>query len=259
MRIAQVSDLHVRAPGNSKAREFDAYLTECITRVNAAAPDAVFATGDLTDGGTEEEYRRLRELMNSIAAPWYVMPGNHDDPRTLRHVFDDRPYLFQTSTHLSYALDRGKWLLLLLDSTKDGRAGGYLDAARLEWLASQLEARPGVPTVLMLHHPPFAAGVWPMDWLGFVNVRELERIVAAHEQIRRIVSGHVHCARTASWGGTFACTSPSTRSQRLLIGAGWRPPIPHFEPAGFLMHELDDNGGAVTYVHRISGAVQRLG
>jgi len=259
MRIAQISDLHLRGPGNSNAREFDAYLIDCIAHVNAAAPDIVIATGDLTDSGTDEEYRRLRELMNTVAVPWYVLPGNHDDPEALRRVFDDRPYLFQTATHLSYALDAGKWLLLLLDSTKDGRPGGYLDLARLEWLASQLDARPGVPTVLALHHPPFAAGVWPMDWLGFVNVRELERVVASHRQIRRIVSGHVHCARTASWGGTFACTSPSTRSQRLLIGVGWRPPVPHFERAGFLMHELDDTGAAVTYVHRISGAVQRLG
>ena len=219
----------------------------------------MIATGDLGDSGTAEEYRRLRELLNSLTTPYYVMPGNHDDPEALRSVFGDRPYLFETRTHVSYAVDAVNWLLLMLDSTKDRRPGGYVDADRLEWLTSQLNAHPGIPTVLALHHPPFAAGVWPMDWFGFVSVRELERVVAGHPHIRRIVSGHIHCARTASWGGTFACTSPSTRSQRLLVGAGRLPPLPHLERAGYLLHELGDAGDAVTYVQRLSGGLERLG
>jgi 3',5'-cyclic-AMP phosphodiesterase len=251
LRIAQISDLHVRRAGSKKVREFDAALAECVARVNALAPDVVIATGDLTNRGSEEEYRRLREMLNALDRPYYLMPGNHDDPAALRTVFNDRTYLFENDSHASYAVDFENWVLLMLDSTKDGRAGGYVDGARLAWLESQLKKRANAPTLLALHHPPFAAGVWPMDWLGFTNLRELEQVVRSHSQIRRIVSGHVHCFREASWGGTSACTSPSTRSQRLLVGLGWRFPKLHFEQSGFLLHSLYDNGEIVTQVQRI--------
>lgn len=256
MRVAQISDLHVRCGSAQDAREFDVRLTECISRVNAVAPDVVIATGDLTQTGSEEEYRRLRELMSALAAPYYVTPGNHDDPTALRHVYADHAYLFQSNAHLSYAITVGELFLTVLDSTKRGRPGGYVDEARLAWLDSQLKHTRGT-AFMALHHPPFAAGVWPLDWLGFAKVRELESVVRAHPHVRRVISGHVHCARTASWAGTLACTSPSTSPQRLLVGDGWHLPKLHFEHPGFLVHTLD-NGEIVTRVHRVDGAVETL-
>lgn len=258
LRIAQISDLHVRRRLFPKAQTFDAYLTECISRVNATAPDFVIATGDLAHTGSDEEYRRLRELMSALSCPYYVMPGNHDDPRALRRIFSDRAYLFETDNHVSYTVDAGDHLILMLDSTKSGRPGGYLDSRRLEWLSSQLRKRSNVPVLLALHHPPFAAGVWPMDWLGFINLSELEKLVRTNPQIRRIVSGHVHCARTATWGGTVAYTSPSIIPQRLLVGIGWNLPKMHFEHPGFLLHTLDGGSDIVTQVHRVSGTIENL-
>lgn len=257
VRIAQISDLHVRRASAKEARQFDAWLTQCIASVNAAAPDLVIVTGDLTESGDEQEYQRLRELMGALAAPYFLLPGNHDDPQALRDAFPDRPYLFENEAHVSYAVDMDGVRFIALDSTKRGRAGGYLDIDRLAWLQLQLGVEPPLPVLLALHHPPFAAGVWPMDWLGFTNVRELEAMVRANPHVRRVVSGHVHCARASTWAGTFACTSPSIRPQRLLIGVGWQPPSLHFERAGFLMHAMD-GGDMRTTVHRIDGSVETL-
>lgn len=224
--------------------------------MNALAPDTVIVTGDLTESGDEAEYRRLRELLEALDASYYVMPGNHDDVQALRRVFHDRPYLFESQPHVSYAVDAQRLRIVALDSTKRGRAGGYIDAARLEWLRAQLRIGAPAPVLLALHHPPFAAGVWPMDWLGFVNVRELETIVRANPRVRRIVSGHVHCARASRWAGTLACTSPSIRPQRLVVGVGWQPPSLHFERPGFLVHELNGSGDLQTSVHRLDGSVE---
>lgn len=257
VRIGQISDLHVRRASAKDARQFDEWLTQCIASVNAAGPDVVIVTGDLTDSGDDREYRRLRELMSALAAPHFLMPGNHDDPQALRRAFSDRTYLFENETHVSYAVAIDGVRIIALDSTKPGRPGGYLDVDRLAWLQMQLSIEPPVPVLLALHHPPFAAGVWPMDWLGFTNVRELEAMIRANPRVRRIVSGHVHCARACAWAGTFACTSPSTRPQRLVIGVGWQPPSLHFERAGFLVHTVD--GGAMrTTVHRIDGTRETL-
>jgi 3',5'-cyclic AMP phosphodiesterase CpdA len=257
VRIAQISDLHVRGARVKSAKAFDRYLIDCIAAVNACAPDVVIATGDLTQTGSEEEYRRLRELMSSLTVAYYVTPGNHDDPTALRRVYRDHRYLFEADSHLSYTVDAGDVRLLILDSMKPGRAGGYLDAIRLSWLQQQLQSS-REPVMIALHHPPFATGVWPMDWLGFAHLRELEQLVRSHTRVRRIASGHVHCARTAFWGGTVACSSPSIAPQHLLIGLGWRVPKFHFEPSGFLMHIWNDGGDVVTHVHRTSGSVEVL-
>jgi 3',5'-cyclic AMP phosphodiesterase CpdA len=257
MRIAQISDLHIRRETDKKALHFDRWLTGCIERVNAAAPDIVLVTGDLTDTGDEEEYVRVRRLLNHLQMPYYVMPGNHDDARTLARVFTQEPYRGATDGHFSYAVDAGPVRIVALDSTKYRRPGGYLDEARLSWLRSQLRNARERPVLLALHHPPFPAGVWPMDWLGYESLEELKAIVAANPQIKRIVSGHVHCARTARWAGTFACTSPSTRPQRLIVGVGWRFPKVRFERPGFLIHSLEGQSIS-TQVHRTDGSIETL-
>lgn len=256
-RLAQISDLHIHRAQASSAKHFDVWLSDCIARVNSVSPDVVVCTGDLAETGHAEEYRRLRDLLGYLAAPYYVMPGNHDDIKALRDVFRDKPYLFENGGHVSYEFDAGPIKVVALDSTKPRRAGGFLDNARLEWLQARLRAEREKPIILALHHPPFAAGIWPLDWLGFINVRELQAIVCSQPRIKRIISGHVHCARASSWGGTFACTSPSTRPQRLVVGVGPRLPVLHFEAAGFLIHSLQ-SGEMRTDVYRVDGTVEPL-
>lgn len=195
--------------------------------------------------------------MRGLAARHYVLPGNHDDTQALRAVFSDCAYLFENDGHLSYAIDAGDVSIAALDSTKRRRPGGYLDDARLAWLDAQLH-RSNRPTIVALHQPPFAAGVWPMDWLGFQGRRELESIVRSHPHVRRIISGHVHCARAAYWAGTFACTSPSTRSQHLLVEAEHKLPKLRLEPAGFLVHSLDGGADFLTTLHRLDGSIRPL-
>jgi 3',5'-cyclic-AMP phosphodiesterase len=258
VRIAQISDLHIRNVTARDAREFEALLDDCIVRVNAIRPDIVIATGDLTDGGEIAEYERLRERVRGLLTRYYLLPGNHDRRDALRRVFHDHAYLFQNAAHISYAIDAGALRVIALDSTKPGRPGGYLDSSRLAWLQEQLRIDPQRPVLLALHHPPFRAGVWPMDWLGFLNVRELARIVTAHSQIRCVVSGHVHSARWASWAGTFACTSPSTKTQRLLIRERGAFPAFRVASSGFLVHTFAPDGGVTTQLHRMDGTVEAL-
>jgi 3',5'-cyclic-AMP phosphodiesterase len=258
VRIAQISDLHIRKASSTDVREFDTLLGDCITQVNAASVDVVIATGDLTNTGDTSEYERLREHLRELSAPCYVLPGNHDRRDALRHVFQDHAYLLESSAHISYAVDLGALRMIALDSTAPGRASGYLDDERLAWLREQLRADLQRPVLVALHHPPFHAGVWPMDWLGFVHVRELAQIVQANAHVRRVVSGHVHVSRSAQWAGTFACTSPSTKTQRLLIRDRGRLPAFRLAHAGFLLHTFATDGSATTQLHLMNGTVEAL-
>ncbi|MBF5013816.1 metallophosphoesterase, partial [Burkholderia pseudomultivorans] len=140
MLLAQISDLHIKRPGQLAYRRVDtaAALARCIARLNALVPrpDAVLVTGDLTDFGHDDEYRHLRELLAPLEIPYYLMVGNHDDRAGLRRAFPDRPEL-QGGEFVQYALDVGSVRVLALDSQVPGASHGDLCDARLGWLAGQ--------------------------------------------------------------------------------------------------------------------------
>ena len=91
MLIAQITDLHIDEPGGFMRRFVDANakLERAIdylhTRVER--PDAVVATGDLTNDGRPEQFDLLRALLERLEIPIYLIPGNHDEREVFRSAF----------------------------------------------------------------------------------------------------------------------------------------------------------------------------
>jgi len=82
--VAQLSDLHICAEweGVDPALQVERVVEAIRTLPNPV--DAVVVTGDLADDGGAENYRRARQLLERLGAPFHVLPGNHDDRRRLR-------------------------------------------------------------------------------------------------------------------------------------------------------------------------------
>jgi 3',5'-cyclic AMP phosphodiesterase CpdA len=74
MRIFHLSDTHV---GPSQFFNEEA-LYNAIDTINEGDYDLVIHTGDVTEGGQPQEYRRAKRIFDSIRAPFVVLPGNHD-------------------------------------------------------------------------------------------------------------------------------------------------------------------------------------
>ena len=81
-----------------------------------------------------------------------------------------------------------------------------------------MTARPEVPTVLAMHHPPFLVGLPGMDRYALAaQAREaIARLVCGHPQVRGTIAGHVHRAMTTIVGGRPSITAPSTYCQLRL-------------------------------------------
>jgi 3',5'-cyclic AMP phosphodiesterase CpdA len=212
-------------------------------------PAVALLTGDLTKQGGDEDYARLAALLREeLAVPLHVLPGNHDDRATLRRHFDvggegDAP--------IQYAIELEGLRVLMLDTTIPGQDEGALDRDRLAWISGELAARPEVPTILALHHPPFLTGLPGMDCYALAaDARAgIAGLVSEHPQVCGTVAGHVHRAMTTIVGGRPSMTVPSTYCQLLLDFE--KPTLKMVpEPVGFVLHTLVE-GRLVSHVQTL--------
>jgi len=254
MLIAQISDPHISRPEGQIERYFHTsdHLARAVAHLIALdpRPDVVLLTGDIADHGALEEYERARELLTPLTMPVYVIPGNHDDRDALRRAFADHGYLPRDGEFIQYTIDHWPIRLVALDTLVPKADIGRLCGERLAWLERQLAAAPSAPTVILMHHPPFASGLHVMDaTMGLEGVDELAAIVRRHPQVERVLCGHLHRPIVRRFAGTVASTCPSTAHQ---LGIDLPPQTRlrvALEPPACMLHcWLPDGGGLVSHV-----------
>ena len=253
MLIAQITDTHISTPGSVNDRHFRTpeHLERAVAHLNRLAPrpDVVLATGDLVERGDPEEYTRLRAILDRLAMPLYVIPGNHDSREGLARAFADRGYLPTDGGFLHYTVEEWPVRLIGLDTQVPGQPGGRLCAERLAWLDARLGEAAARPTVVFMHHPPFVTGLQAMDAMGLEGKEELATVIRRHPQVERLVCGHVHRPMTRRFAGTVATTCPATAHQIALE----LPPTPRLsvvmEPPACMLHLwLGADAGLVSHV-----------
>jgi Icc protein len=250
--VAQISDLHVRAGGQLAYGRVDcaAYLARCVRRILALdpLPQAVLASGDLTDFGRADEYGELRKLLAPLPMPVYLMPGNHDDRDALRAAFPEHAYLHAWPPFVQYAIDELPLRIVALDSVVTGRPEGRLCDQRIAWLERTLAAAQAKPTLVAVHHPPFATLIEHMDEMALLEGRAaLAQLIARNPQVERLVCGHLHRPISLRFAGTAATVAPSIAHQVELDFRSGAPALFRFEPPAFLLHAWSQPTGLVTH------------
>lgn len=239
MIIAQISDFHVGVCVQTRAGKIDTRerLHQAVAHVKALrpAPDVVLATGDLVNDGTPEQYAMVTQALAALPMPCYVIPGNHDDRENLRRAFSDKPYLADTGEFVHYVVDDYPLRLIALDTLVPGRDEGELCQRRLDWLQARLAEAPRRPTLIFMHHPPFATALPVFDGMGLRGAAPMSEVIRRHPQIEAIACGHVHRSIHTRWGGAIACTAPSISFQYPMdiAGSGTIQPLDE-SPAGRL-------------------------
>jgi 3',5'-cyclic-AMP phosphodiesterase len=235
--LAQISDLHVC--DEWEGVDPTARVERVVETIRSLPDpvDGVVVTGDLTDDGSEESYRRVRRLLEPFEVPVHALPGNHDDRRELRKAFDlpgtgDEP--------INYSAEVGELRIVAFDSIVPGEDPGAYSEAQLRWLDEELGRASETPTLLALHHPPLATGLpgWDAINLTPADREALAAVVAKHPQLRAIVGGHLHRTAAGALSGCPVLSAPSACLQAL----------PHFrandvdfvDPPGFALHAYFD-------------------
>ncbi|MBT9314682.1 phosphodiesterase [Leptothoe spongobia] len=238
--IAQISDLHVQVSGKLVYGVVDTtpLVAEAIAHLSRLKqqPDIVIASGDLVQDGTIAEYELLKTMLAPLQCPVYLMPGNHDHRNHLKQVFASHTYLAKEKSHLSYTVEGYPIQMLMLDSIIPGKGSGCVDPERLTWLEQQLLAAPATPTLIFMHHPPFATGIPWMDRKRCQGHGALANLISQHPQVKRISCGHLHRTIYCPWAGTIASSQPSLVHQS---GLDFTPDAPSqfvMEPPAYQLH-----------------------
>jgi Icc protein len=239
IRIAQISDLHIKPPGTLAYGKVDTAkaLERCIAALNefAPVPDFVVISGDLADAPAIEEYDHLKRLLAPLKFPFAGIPGNHDSREMMRAAFPDAPYA-HASGPLNQKIEVGELDLVLLDSSVPGKPHGELDAPTLQWLDATLASSSGRPALVFLHHPPFLTGIWHMDRQNLHNAAELAAIVQRHPRVQLIATGHVHRATLTMFAGRPCTICPVANHAVELDLDHLREPSFKVEPPAFHLH-----------------------
>jgi 3',5'-cyclic AMP phosphodiesterase CpdA len=251
MLIAQITDLHILPQGELAYGRVDtaACLARAVSRLLTMEPrpDLVVATGDLVDAGSAREYAHLRRLLAPLELPLYLLPGNHDSRDGLRAAFPDHNYLPQSGTFLQYCIEDWPVRLIALDTIIPGEPGGRLCDERLAWLSDRLSEQTDRPTLIMMHHPPFATGIGHMDHMGLAEPEALAAILRRHSNVARVICGHDHRSIQAGFAGTIASVAPSTAHQVMLDLTTDAEARYVLEPPGFHLHLWRAGYGMVTH------------
>ena len=252
--IAQITDLHIREPGKLAYKRINTapYLARAVAalKVQKQAPDAVVITGDLCDFGRASEYEHLQRLLQDLACPVYLLPGNHDHREQLRESFPAHTYLTQsTGDRVNYSVKIGDVRLIALDTAVLGQSHGELDSTQLAWLDEALAQSQHEPVIIAMHHPPFKTLIGHMDDIGLLKGADaLVAVVQKYPNVERIICGHLHRSIDVRFAGTIASTAPSVAHQVALDIDPQAASCCVLEPPAYKLHVWVGEGPLVSHL-----------
>lgn len=184
-RFAVLSDVHV-TPGNAN----DKALRDAVRDINGGDYDFVVVNGDLTNEGSDKEIANIKEILDGITLPLYVLPGNHENnwsqsaTKTFVDTFGGDRFVATVDSLVIVGINCGPYMKM---------GDGHIKQEDLHWLRSTLaeKAKPGYK-VLSFNHYPIQDDL--DNWRDYASVL-LDYPVIGH------INGHYHTWKPYDIGG----------------------------------------------------------
>jgi len=213
VRVLHLTDPHLFADtqGSLRGRVTHDSLQRVIAHYTASAWRAqlVALTGDIVHDDSAWAYDHCRELISALSLPVLCIPGNHDVPELMRSRLPGPPFDYCGVIRV------GAWLVVGIDTTVAGRAGGAISDAEFARLASCVADSDAEHVMVCLHHPPVPMGsVW-LDSVGLDNRGRFLSSLQDLDRVRIAIFGHAHQAYDDIIDGVRIVGTPSTCRQFL--------------------------------------------
>ncbi|MBC8129886.1 MAG: metallophosphoesterase [Rhizobiaceae bacterium] len=192
MRIVHLSDLHF---GRHDQRLADTLAGD----VEAQKPDLVVVSGDFAQIGSRREFAAARAFLDTLHAPVFAVPGNHDVPaRNLLKRFADPygRYRRFIARDLEPYLEQGGVAIAGIKTSRRLRLGwnwaeGSISRRQLDRLEARFAAAPRSAVRIVVAHHPLMLPEAPVP-MQVVKRADLALQTFARLGVRLVLSGHFH-------------------------------------------------------------------
>lgn len=282
VRFGVIADAHVDVHGKN-GMKMSARSLDCVrSTVHALNTDKdvkfVLVGGDLLLDGEWENARAIKAELDKLAAPYFVVAGNHDfvpaNPKNRREGYtyltiDEFVKFFQG--HGYDGSGRRYWArevtpglrVIGLDAglpEEPKKWGAIMPAEQLAWLDRELGSHADALHVVLIHHNLIRWSAdelpgGPKEWFAVDNDADVRAVLQKHAAVAPVViAGHRHIAlNLKELGGVnyFASPSVNTHPMRYAVydvtrdGISWQTPAVPMDTATHL--EARENLLAATW------------
>ncbi len=175
-RFAHLSDTHI---GSASGAED---LRRTVRDLNAQ-PDLkfVFITGDITEFGSDDQFRLAKQILDSLRLPWFIVPGNHDmkwsesGGMSFSAIFGSERFVTDVEGYRFIGMHQGPRMRM---------GDAYWTVDDVTWLDSVLHAmKPPVRRAFIATHYPSDSGI--ANWYALTAV-------AKRYNVQAFLNGHWH-------------------------------------------------------------------
>jgi len=190
LTFVHITDTHFTEDPKGNAAKCATLFREI--RGLAQKPAFVVHTGDVVEAGTPAEYALYQKaLAEALKLPLHCAPGNHD---SRWNPLGKEGFLRGTRQPLRQSWDAAGVHFVLLDATVLLEHWGHFAQDDLKWLAADLAATKGRPTVIGFHHPVGESYAQIDNAAAFLDV------IRPHN-VRLLLQGHGHADKLWSVEG----------------------------------------------------------
>lgn len=271
VRFAHLTDIHVK-PGliqeTGMAKAFQ-HVQQLKNKV-----DFIINGGDAIMDSLEADKQKTQtqwDLFHSVlkkenSLPIYHTIGNHDvwgwfvkENKPDNDRLYGKVWVVETleMKNRFYSFTKGNWHFIVLDSTQQNPAGGYigkLDAEQLDWLQKELATVPADKFICIVSHIPIlsiCAGLFfdKTEANGDLKIQrnlmhtdfiDLKKIFIQYPNIKVCISGHIHLQDELNYLGIkYYCNGA-------VSGNWWKGSFQEFAPAYAVIDLFDDGSSKRT-------------
>ena len=186
-RFAQLTDIHL---SRTDAQPTE-YLLKSIAQINATdSIDFVLVTGDLTEEGDRTTLNKVKECLNLLKVPVYVVMGNHETKwsdsgcTAFSSIFGGEHFEFIHQGILFLGFNSGPLMRM---------AFGHVSPQDITWMKQEIEHFGTDKPVILVTHYPLLDG----DVDNWYDVTDAVRPY----NVRLFIGGHYHQLKDFSYDG----------------------------------------------------------
>lgn len=185
-RFAFISDTHIGSPDGLS----EADLRRTVADINQMKNIAfVVITGDITELGTDRQIQLAKQILDSLAIRYYIIPGNHDTGwsesggLSFTKIFGNDKFLFEYN---------GIYLIGCASGPYVRMSDGHVPRDAMNWMKQKFKKIGQSNPIIFLNHYPLDNGL--DNWYEVIDLLKTKNTILA-------LCGHGHRNRTVQAEG----------------------------------------------------------